>query len=79
MLNFRFWPMSVLDPKRKYTADRYQVVQSNDSTIGILRGVKERTFTAALALQDSVEGGIVSEGIAQVFNDVGNPHSHCGV
>ena len=25
------------------------------------------------------EGGIVSEGVAQVFDDVGNPHSHCGV
>ena len=28
---------------------------------------------------DAVEGGIVSEGVAQVFDDVGNPHSHCGV
>ena len=26
-----------------------------------------------------VEGGIVSEGVAQVFDDLGNPHSHCGV
>ena len=25
------------------------------------------------------EGGIVSEGVAQVFDDLGNPHSHCGV
>jgi hypothetical protein len=25
------------------------------------------------------EGGIVSEGVAQVFDNVGNPHSHCGV
>ena len=25
------------------------------------------------------EGGIVSEGVAQVIDDVGNPHSHCGV
>ena len=28
---------------------------------------------------DAVEGGIVLEGVAQVFDDVGNPHSHCGV
>ena len=28
---------------------------------------------------DVVEGGIVSEGVAQVFDDVGNPLSHCGV
>ena len=25
------------------------------------------------------EGGIVSEGVAQVLDDVGNPRSHCGV
>ena len=25
------------------------------------------------------EGGIVLEGVAQVFDDVGNPLSHCGV
>ena len=41
--------MAVLDPKPKYATDGYQVVQSNDDAIGIPRGVKERTFTAALA------------------------------
>ena len=25
------------------------------------------------------KAGIVSEGVAQVFDDVCNPHSHCGV
>ena len=41
---------SASDPKPKYTTDRYLVVQSNVGTIGIPRGVKERTFIAALAL-----------------------------
>jgi hypothetical protein len=49
---------SVLDPKPKYTTDGYQAVQSNDGTIGIPRGIKERTFAATLALQDSAEAGI---------------------
>ncbi|MDK2741947.1 MAG: hypothetical protein NDI90_03455 [Nitrospira sp. BO4] len=43
------WPMAVLDPNPKSTTDRYQVDQSNNGAIGIPRGVKERTFTAALA------------------------------
>jgi hypothetical protein len=29
-------------------------------------------------LLGGAEGGIVSEGVAQVFDDVGNPLSHCG-
>jgi hypothetical protein len=33
----------------------------------------------AEGIWDAVEGGIVSEGVAQVFDEVGNPHSHCGV
>ena len=45
----RNWPMAVLDPEPKYTTDGYQVVQSNVGAIGFPRGVKERTFTAALA------------------------------
>jgi hypothetical protein len=47
----RTWPVlgpSASDPNPKSTTDRYQVVQSNDGAIGIPRGVKERTFTAAL-------------------------------
>ena len=28
---------------------------------------------------DGAEGGIVSEGVAQVLDDMGNPLSHCGV
>ena len=43
------WPMAVLDPEPKYTTDGYQVVLSNVGAIGFPRGVKERTFTAALA------------------------------
>ena len=31
--------MAVLDPNRKSTTDRYEVVQSNDGTIGIPWGV----------------------------------------
>jgi hypothetical protein len=31
--------MTAFDPKLKYTTDRYQVVQSNDSTSGIPQGV----------------------------------------
>jgi hypothetical protein len=30
--------MTVIDPKPKYMTDRYQVVQSNDGTIGIPHG-----------------------------------------
>ena len=41
---------AAFDPEPTYTTDRYQVVQSNDGAIGIPRGVKESTFTAALAL-----------------------------
>ena len=28
---------------------------------------------------NGAEGGIVSEGVAQVFDDLGNPRFHCGV
>ena len=41
--------MTAFDPNPKSTTDRYPVVQSNDGTIEIPRGVKESTSTAALA------------------------------
>ena len=42
------------------------------------KGTKEMGLPKLLVVLGA-EGGIVSEGVAQVFDDVGNPPSHCGV
>ena len=40
--------------------------------------MSESSFGIASLKNVGWEGGI-QRGVAQVFDDVGNPHSHCGV
>jgi hypothetical protein len=61
------WPIAVLDPEPKYTTDGYQVVQSNDGAIGILRGEKERTFTAGVAPEMVPKAGLYEGGLLRAL------------
>jgi hypothetical protein len=44
-----------------------------------LRGTNKRNRLIVAVMSIGAEGGIVSEGVAQVIDGLGNPHSHCGV